>query len=201
MFREKLMQGIFIFSGFFSIGSNANSGDVHNGPFSYGMYLKAGSYTVDDPSGDTAVTPAIVPGLKVNFDMAERGERLNVAFEYTTFDLDGSTSEIGQDISGYSFAGGYEKKFAISRNFKIWLGAAVTLSNYEYTDRYTLAGDGFLNNTFENRSESSLGATLTADSFFTVGESGNWYMGVGAYIDSGFSDAVQSVGLKITLQR
>lgn len=161
--------------------------------FSYAGYTKFGYFDVSDPDGDTDGTFSIVPGFKMNYDLAARGQRVFGTFEYTAFATDADYQTIGQEVSGFSLGGGWEKRFAVSRDVKVWLGVGGFVGNYSFDKRQDLASDGYLANSYEKRTETLVGASLTADTYFNVSE--RWRFGVGAYYDIAFGDGFQSVGL------
>lgn len=160
---------------------------------SYGGYIKSGYYSAFDPDGDSSGGFSVVPALKMSYDFSSRGQRLYSTIEYTAFSTKASENKISQQVSGFSLGAGWEKKFAVSRSVKLWLGIGGFAGEYVFENRYRLAGDGYLDATFADREETLFGVSLTADTYFDI--SNRLRLGVGAYYDIGFQDGFQSVGL------
>ena len=167
--------------------------------WSYGATLKAGSYSVEDGDGSTNAKTAYVPGLKLVYDLEGRGRRVFAGIDFLNFDLDGSTSAIGQDVSGYSLTAGYEQRFNLARYVKLWLGAGLSANSVDFTNRYKVADDGFLGATYPDHSENYLGGIVTASTEFDLLESDNWKFGVGGFALMPFGDGVKGAGLLLSV--
>jgi len=172
----------------------AFAGDWH-----FGGYLKAGQYGVSDPDGDTETTKHVTPALRVAYDLKTRGQRLFSAIEYVSFSLDPESDSISQDVQGYTLLGGYERKFAISRMAKIWLSGAVGVSSMDFTDRASIASDGYLDTWLEDRSENYFSGSIALDTYFDVTDS--WQIGVGIFADLPIGDGVEATGIRFTAQQ
>ncbi|MCP3668952.1 MAG: hypothetical protein GY814_00640 [Gammaproteobacteria bacterium] len=194
MIKPQTFYMLYVVSAFFAFPVTADS-EVNK--FTYSVYAKEGGYSVNDPDGNTDSNSAVVPGVKINYDLPRRGQRIFSYLEYTSFDLDGNNKNIAQDVAGYTFGGGYEYRIPLSRQVKVWLGAGLSVNSFSFGDRYQTTYDGYLERDFPNRDETLLGANFTADTYFDVGA--NWALGLGAYWDTTFGDGVEGYGLKLTL--
>ena len=162
--------------------------------FDWGLYGKAGSYSVEDPNGSAADEFAFMPGAKITFPFSRRGKQFVGGVELIEFSLDASESNLGQDVSGYRVWGGYEHRFNISRSFKFWGGIGLTLDSVSFEKRHTIDEDGFLKERFDDRDEAYSGLTVYALSTIDVGRRSGWEPALGVYIDQPFGDGVSSIG-------
>jgi len=89
----------------------------------------------------------------------------------------------------------------LSRDFKVWLGAAYGFGKVYLDDRYTVASDGFLDQTFKNTTESISVFALSADSYFEFKNMRGLHWGIGFFADIPTGDAIESLGVKFTLFR
>jgi hypothetical protein len=168
----------------------------------YGIFAKAGTYTIDDPAGDVDETFSTNFGAKIMFFPQARGQRAFFALESGGFTLDADRSGlVNADVSMLAARLGYETRFNFTRNFKVWLGGSINAANIQVEDRYTLASDGFLDETYKDRDDSAVGFTLYLDTYFELTEQGDIEVGFGPYYDKYSNDGVEAVGLKVTLQR
>jgi len=166
----------------------------------YSAYLKTGSYSVNDPDGSTDSSVSVIPGIKVHYNLPARGQRVYSAFEYLSFKLDPTISNIGQNVDGYAFLGGYEHRLNLSRDFKWWLGASFSVNQIEFSSRHTVNNSGFLGTSFSKRNETYIDASLTADTYYDFGPRSEYSIGVGVFYDLPFSDGVEATGIKINFQ-
>lgn len=167
--------------------------------FNFYLQGKAGQLVTVDPDGDTENIMAISPGLKFSIDLASRGSRVFFTYDYLTAELHSSTVNIGQDISGSSLGAGYEHKFPISRNFKLWLGGALSYNQHDFTGRHLIDDDGYLVETFEDRSVTPVGFSIYADTYFHISE--NFVFGIGGFGDFTSSDSVNLFGIRFSIGR
>lgn len=169
----------------------------------YGVYAKNGSYTVGDPSGKVDNTFSTNFGAKIMFFPERRGSRVFFALESGGFNLDadGGDSLNNAEVSSFGAQLGYERRFNIARDFKLWLGGALTAGNTTVENRYSLTSDGFLDTNFKDRDDSAVGFSVFMDTYFDVTEEGDIQIGIGPYYDFQGNDGVESGGIKITLQR
>jgi hypothetical protein len=168
----------------------------------FGLYAKPGTYTLDDPDGDVDETFSTNWGGKVMFHPQRRGRRAFLAVEGGGFTLDADRSGlINNDVSILAARLGYETRFNISRNFKLWLGGSLNAANIEAEDRFRLASDGFLDTRFKDRDDSAVGFTVFADTYFELTEQGDIEVGFGPFYERYSNDGVEAYGLKVTLHR
>lgn len=191
----------FIFSLLLVLSGTTSAFDKDK--WGYGVYAKGGSYTVGDPSGDVDSTFSTNFGGKIMFYPDRRGHRVFFALEAGGFNLDADAGEglNNAEVSTFGAQLGYERRFNISRDFKLWLGGALNAGTTKVENRYSLASDGFLDTQFKDRDDSNVGFSLYLDTYFDVTEEGDIQIGIGPYYDIQSNDGIESGGLKITLQR
>ncbi len=166
----------------------------------FNLYAKAGKLTISDPDGDTDSPTSIVPGARLSYGLSTRGSRVFLGFEALSEDVDPDTDKIGQEISGSNFYGGYEKRFPISRDFKLWLGGSLNYVNQDYENRFTVDDDGFLADSYNDRSSSYAGVSLFADTYLHVSE--RWVIGLGLFSDFALGeDGTNHYGLRLSFGR
>jgi len=78
------------------------------------------------------------------------------------FSLDASTTHIGQQVEQKSIAFGIQKRVRFTRHTKPWFGIGLNVSQEQYTQRHTIDGDGFLDQTFNDREETVISINLQA---------------------------------------
>jgi len=164
-------------------------------PFHYYLHIKAGSLTLDDPDGDTNSPTLTIPGLLVNYDLNTRGLRALLSVDYIDVEFDGNMVEIEQEASGYSFALGLERRFALSRKTKIWAGASIKYMELDFENRFTVDDEGFLDQGYNDRSASYFVLSLHSDIYFALGEKAK--LGLGGFVD--FSDELNIFGIRLSL--
>jgi hypothetical protein len=168
----------------------------------YGGYMKAGSYSLDDKGGSTGTATASGLGLKVHFKPEVRGRRYFASVDMTDFHLKAvNGGNINAEVSTTQFGGGIEQRFNLARNFKIWLGAGLSLNTTKVDNRFSLTSDGFLNENIGSRKKSGVGVLLNADTYFDLSRRGDYQVGVGFYSDIQGSGGATAYGLKLTLQK
>jgi len=166
--------------------------------FNFYVHAKSGLLTVVGPDGDTDSPLAVSPGIRSAYDLESRGTRVYFSYDHLSADLDASTSNIGQEVSGSTMAFGYEKRIPLSRNMKFWLGGALTYNQHEFTDRYTVDSDGFLADLYNDREETPIGISIHADTYFPFGN--DWVFGVGGFGDFAVGgDSVNLIGLRLSI--
>lgn len=162
---------------------------------------KIGLYTVEDSRGSTDHTLTWVPTLKVAYALPHRGRKVVAGLEYYDFELDASTSNIGQKVRGVGLLGAYEHRFNIARGFRPWVGIGMTAVTARYTNRHTINADGFLNKTFSNRDAVTINGTLYAQTFFDLGgPDSSWQWGAGVFLDYPFGNSLGGAGISLLLQ-
>lgn len=120
--------------------------------FSFGTFTGIGFYSIDDPEGETeakAVTQIID-----FFGTYSIGRDSRLFFEFSMIDEDfnASTTETGLTIESTDLTALYQTRLRMSKAFKPWLGAGLMFSQAEYSRRFLVDNNGFLAQSFPNRS-------------------------------------------------
>ncbi len=163
----------------------------------YRVLIKAGSFSVDDPDGDSPKETAVIPGLAVSFDLSGRGQQLVAGFEFLSIEFEGDAGEVNQEVDGYTLSLAYEKQLVMSRHFKPWVGFGALINSHTFENRFSTDADGFLDQLYVNREETYFGFSLYADNYFQLSDS--LFLGLGPYVDFSVSDGLSSVGVRTSL--
>lgn len=114
-------------------------------------------------------------------------------FGYQSFSLDASTSEIGQNSTRWNFAGGYEHRVPVARNFEFYAGALLGISQSEYASRHTVDSDGFLASTFSKRSGTEPYIKVQAAWYMDINK--DWEFGLIPAYEYAFGDGFSGLSL------
>ena len=112
--------------------------------------------TVDDPAGPAETAINAQPLTLIYTDLLSGKLRYWVEGYYFPTTLDASTTDIGQDISRIG------AQLALQRNvqwrqWSPWLGLGIDVSRNSFTHRHTADSDGFLLNSYADRSATAFG--------------------------------------------
>lgn len=120
----------------------------------FGVGAGGGLYTVSDPDGEAGNTFAAPFGVLATVQTA-RNWRLWLEGSYVDFDLDASTTEIGQSITAIGTVASLQRRFSTSESFRPWLGGGIGVANVKSTERFTVKSNGFRNEVFPDRNETA----------------------------------------------
>lgn len=131
--------------------------------FGFGYCPSIFSFDIDDPDGSTETASDFTAlGACGRYDLS-KASRFMLRLERFDFDVDASVSNIGQDIESTQFTLLYEKNLKLSRELnRVYLGGGGFFGDLSATSRFTVDSDGFLANTYPNRSLSDYGLALSA---------------------------------------
>jgi len=127
----------------------------------WGVGVTAFTAGVSDPDGNTGTSDLSTSLSAVSIIDSGRDNRWFSMVEIGSYDLDATTSEIGQSNDFYYIGTTYQTNFRWSRNLKPWFGVGLALGSETVTNRHTVDTDGFLSQAFEDRDE--LGVLLVLD--------------------------------------
>lgn len=131
--------------------------------FRWSSSVELSSIGVDDPDGGSS-SLAVVPYLSGTFDLPKRGQRVTTGVGYVDFSLDASSSKAGQNVSGFSVFGNWERRTPITRKFsEVYLTVGAKYLQLNHTERHTLTSDGFLDKRLGNRSGSNMTISVGAN--------------------------------------
>ena len=155
----------------------------------YGWFPQLNYVFVDDPDGDTADTTDFnALSAFATYDL-DRHSRVMVVGAQYSYDLDASTSEIGQDVEITQFDITYQRKVNFSRDIRFWLGGGLGFSSVTYEKRFLKEPDGFRGEEFPDREEDNISFIVNAT---TERYELNEYWGFSVY--AGYSQTVESDG-------
>ncbi len=148
-----------IFAVLIVISSNAIAEDS----ISYAWTPKFVTFQVNDPDGSTE-TSSVLQLLSATVKYkTSRDTQIISEGTYYDFELDASTSKIGQQVKTISLATYYESRLKWGRDFKPWAGVGLVINMDEFSKRHTIDKDGFLAQQFPDQSGTNfaLAARLT----------------------------------------
>lgn len=140
-----------------------------------GYGLGASYISVDDPDGDTKDQISPLPLNVVYTDWLFGDVRHWTELYYYKTSLDSDASNIGQDIERFGIRFSLQKSFRLARSWSPWLGAGLDVSNAKYSKRHTKDIDGFLIQSFPDRSETDASLVLNMVSEWALQQ--NWSFG------------------------
>ena len=151
------------------------------------------SVSVSDPDGNTKDFTGLLP---FEFSYIGDGKRSRIVWgaAFYDFNIDATTSNIGQDITGFEVNGVWAHKWAASRSFKPWLGIGFSASVLEFTSRHTIDTDGFLNQNFEDREDTIVNVILNATHEWSINKT--FYWGVSLEYKVPIGDGLDILALK-----
>ena len=135
--------------------------------YGVGVYRLA----VDDPDGPTQAAVSAQPLTLIYTDWLPGGLRYWAEGYFARTRLDAANGKLGEDVSRYGI------QFAVQHNVRWgswspWLGVGMDLSRNQYSKRYTVDSDGFLLNTYADRTATAVGINIHAVSEWALER--NW---------------------------
>jgi hypothetical protein len=166
--------------------------------FGFGYCPSFFSMDIDDPDGSTdSASDFNAVGLCAKYDPSNV-DRFFFMFERFDFDLDASTSTIGQDIESTQYTLLYQRNLKLSRSLnRFYVGGGGFFGDLSASLRHTIDSDGFLNETFESRDESDFGLTLSVGADWELSESLD--LGANAFYQHSLNDGLSGFRVGITL--
>ena len=140
-----------------------------------GYGIGAGYVSVDDPDGDTNSQIAPLPFNVVYTDWLFGDVRQWTELYYYQTSLDADATNIGQDVERYGVRFSLQKSFRLARSWSPWLGAGIDVSKASYRKRHTKDSEGFLTQTYPDRSATDVSLLLNMVSEWALQR--NWSLG------------------------
>lgn len=164
----------------------------------YGAGLIKGSYSVEDPDGstDSASETAVVGIMAMPMNRNFPAWRYWFQLGHNSFDLDAGVNEVGQDVTTTSLEAQIHRGFNVSSEFKPWLGVGLGVSLSDYEGRFTIDSDGFLADTYEDRSETNMFLVLNTGAASKKLD-GGFHIGVSLSQKVPFDDGVEATELNL----
>jgi hypothetical protein len=138
-----------------AMGADTNSTAV-------GFYPQTLRISVADPAGDTpstTTTSFLSAYSQYALGRDRRGTVLLTRYTATYDDTGGD--QVGGQVSSTLMTGLYEWRWRLSRTFKPWIGAGVSVARHSYTDRYQTDNDGLLDKRLSDRTASDISLTVS----------------------------------------
>ncbi|MBL4866745.1 MAG: hypothetical protein JKY67_10265 [Pseudomonadales bacterium] len=164
----------------------------------YGASVNFGNLSVSDPSGSTESKSKLFINGIMTLPMNRNYPNWRYWFDvsYTSFDLEPSITNLGQQVSSFSITSIAQKGFNVSSEFRPWIGLGLSLSLNDFENRFNIDRDGYIADHFSNRSETNLGAV------FNVGLSlyplkNGVFVGSNFSVFSPFDDGIELTKLSI----
>ena len=121
-----------------------------------GYLVGVSQFAVDDPDGPTESVVDIQPLTLVYTDFLPHGWRYWAEAYYFAATLDGNAGDIQEDVSRIGARLSLQYNLYLGK-WSLWMGAGLDVSNNQYTTRYTVDSDGFLLQSYPDRSDTAWG--------------------------------------------
>lgn len=155
------------------------------------------SLSIEDPNGPTGSESGL-DALTVAVALQhQRDDRYLVMLGRSEFSLEGSQTEIGQNVESLSVSAYYKHRLRLSDGFKPWLGAGPVISIDEATGRFTVDQDGFLAQRFPDRDDTGVGLGLALSHEWAA--SPTWELGFTTEYIAPLSDSLQGFRFGLTI--
>lgn len=141
-----------------------------------GYAIGAAYVSVDDPQTDKAGEWAGQPLNLIYTDWLVTDIRYWTSLYYLKANLDASNGTAGQDAERYGLRLSLEKSIRLTRSWAPWFGIGIDISKANYSVRHTVDEDGFLLETFPDRSETTAALVFSALSEWSVAR--DWSVGL-----------------------
>ena len=116
-------------------------------------------FAVDDPDGPTQSEVDIQPITLIYTNWLPHNWRYWAEAYYFSTSLKGNAGEIRQDVSRLGVRLAFQHHLRVGRS-SFWVGAGLDISSNEYTTRYSVDSDGFLLNTYADRTDTAWGLNV-----------------------------------------
>lgn len=164
----------------------------------FGAGFVAGDYTVQDPEGDTdsADETGVVGIITLPVNRNYPSWRYWFQLGHNSFEYEARTDQVGQEVTYTSLEGQIHLGFNVAREFKPWIGAGLGASLADYEGRHTIDEDGYLADSFEDRSETNTFLLLNAGLASTKLDAG-FHVGLAATHKIPFDDGIEATELNL----
>jgi len=116
---------------------------------------------VNDPQGTTQSIYTIQPLKFIYTDWGQHGNRFWFEFFFQKAKITANEKQIGQRFTHSGVNLLIQKNFLINSAVRPWFGVGVGISMAQYKKRYTVDNEGYLLNSFPDRTSGSAGALLS----------------------------------------
>jgi len=156
----------------------------------FGYGVSVGEYQVNDPDGQTQPTSddSIVHILYMN--QMSRDKRWYAEYYQITVEYEAQANYIGQEVKTKGVNLAFQKRFSFTRSIRPWFGFGVNLTSNEFTKRHTVDEDGYLVQSYDDRSDETL--SLLIDAAFDIDLTDDLSLDVRLQHTEPFSDSVIS---------
>lgn len=172
--------------------------NAHAESFGFGYCPSAFSMDVDDPDGSAESASGVnALGFCAKYDQS-KVDRFFFMLERFDFELDASTSEIGQDVQSTQYTLLYQRNLKLSRELnRFYVGGGGFFGDFSASSRYTVDSDGYLKEAFASRDESDYGLALSVGADWELSET--FDLGANAIYQHSLNDGLSGFRIGITL--
>lgn len=124
-----------------------------------GYLVGVTNFAVEDPDGPTQSVIDMLPITLVYTNWLPHNWRYWAEAYYFATSLKGDAGDIREDISRIGLRLAFQHNLHLGRT-SFWLGAGLDVSSNDYTSRYSVDNDGFLLNTYPDRTDTAWGLTV-----------------------------------------
>lgn len=122
----------------------------------FGYLVGVSQFAVEDPDGPTQSEVDMQPFTLIYTNWLPRGWRYWAEAYYFATALTANAGDIRQDVSRIGARLALQRNLHLGR-WSFWAGAGLDVSRNEYTSRYSVDNDGFLLNTYPDRTNTAWG--------------------------------------------
>ena len=167
--------------------------------FRLGLAVGGSQISIDDPDGSTADEWSLQPFNLIYVNRINSGLRFWAEAYYQDTTLSASSENIGQNIQHYGTRFSLQKPVVLGQAWAPWFGVGIQLADVQFEDRHTKDKDGFLLQSFPNRSEFISSLLLNFASEWRIGR--RWDAGLKLEQAIPLGEGVTSFSMSVLLLR
>ncbi|NOZ53764.1 MAG: hypothetical protein GXP08_11620 [Gammaproteobacteria bacterium] len=141
-----------------------------------GYAIGAANVSVDDPETGSSTKWGVQPTSLIYTDWLVTDIRYWTTLYYLKTKLDASTDNTGQDATRFGVRFSLQKSLRLTHAWAPWFGIGIDVSRAQYTVRHTVDEEGFLLETFPDRSETTAAVVFSALSEWSLTR--DWSVGL-----------------------
>lgn len=155
----------------------------------FGAQGSLNQYTVDDPLGPTAKGSG--PGLSAIalIDVGRESRALFTVYR-DSYSLQGTQTNVGQDVTALGGGVSYQKMVRATRSWKPWIGLGVGYASTTYKNRFLYTAGGF-KQIYADRTDAAFSVLLNANTEWEFNR--DWDIGLMAQYARSISDKAGSI--------
>lgn len=149
---------------------------------------------VQDPDGPTQSKTRLTPGATLILSL-DTDTRMMVDVYHQTAHLNGTTQDIGQNVTSTGGHLIFQKQFPVTYQWHPWLGIGAGYAQESFTSRYTVDAQGYLANRYPDRSANPVSVVVNGTTDWTLNRS--WRLGATVQYEYPLTSGI--AGLSVSL--